>query len=142
MGIIIAIISGALMSIQGVFNSKVTEKTGVWTANTFVQFTAFLLCLSIWLFWERNSFTQILEVRPRFLLLGGAFGAAITWTVIQSMEKMGPAVAVLFIVISQIIVAYLIEVLGLFGVEKQPLSWNKVIGALIAIGGLILFQKK
>ena len=142
MGIIIAIISGALMSIQGVFNSKVTEKTGVWTANTFVQFTAFLLCLLIWFFWERNSFTQILEVRPRYLLLGGAFGAAITWTVIQSMEKMGPAVAVLFIVISQIIVAYLIEVLGLFGVEKQPLSWNKVIGALVAIGGLILFQKK
>ena len=140
MGVIIAIISGALMSIQGVFNSKVTEKTGIWTANTFVQFTAFLVCLLIWFLFERNSFGQILQVQPKYMLLGGVFGAVITWTVIQSMERMGPAYAVLFIVVAQIIVAYLIELLGLFGVEKQPLSWNKVLGAGIAIVGLVLFQ--
>lgn len=29
MGMIIAVISGALMSIQGVFNTKVTDTTGV-----------------------------------------------------------------------------------------------------------------
>lgn len=142
MGVIIAIISGALMSIQGVFNSKVTEKTGIWTANTFVQFTAFLVCLLIWFLFERNSFGQILQVQPKYMLLGGVFGAVITWTVIQSMERMGPAYAVLFIVVAQIIVAYLIELLGLFGVEKQPLSWNKVLGAGIAIVGLVLFQNK
>lgn len=142
MGVIIAIISGALMSIQGVFNSKVTEKTGIWTANTFVQFSAFLVCLLIWFLFERNSFGQILQVQPKYMLLGGVFGAAITWTVIQSMERMGPAYAVLFIVVAQIIVAYLIELLGLFGVEKQPLSWNKVLGAGIAIVGLVLFQNK
>ena len=45
MGMIIAVISGALMSIQGVFNTKVTDTTGVWTANAFVQFTALLVCL-------------------------------------------------------------------------------------------------
>ena len=142
MGVIIAIISGALMSIQGVFNSKATETTGIWTANTFVQFTAFLVCLLIWFLFERNSFGQILQVQPKYMLLGGVFGAAITWTVIQSMERMGPAYAVLFIVVAQIIVAYLIELLGLFGVEKQPLSWNKVLGAGIAIVGLVLFQNK
>ena len=30
MGIIIALISGALMSIQGVFNTKVTEQSSMW----------------------------------------------------------------------------------------------------------------
>ena len=48
MGMIIAVISGALMSIQGVFNTKVTDTTGVWTANAFVQFTALLVCLGAW----------------------------------------------------------------------------------------------
>lgn len=40
-GFLIALISGALMSVQGVFNTKVTEASSMWAANTFVQFTAF-----------------------------------------------------------------------------------------------------
>ena len=39
----------------------------------------------------------------------------------------------LIAVISQLIVAYLIELLGIFGIEKQPLSIKKVVGILIAI---------
>ena len=113
---IIAIISGALMSIQGIFNTKVTDTTGVWTANAFVQFTALLVCLGAWATVERNSFATILQVQPKYMLLGGAMGAAITWTVIQSMKTLGPAQAVMFIVVAQIIVAYLIELFGLFGV--------------------------
>ena len=41
-GFIIALISGALMSIQGVFNTEVTKSSSVWAANSWVQLTAFL----------------------------------------------------------------------------------------------------
>lgn len=44
-GILISLLSGALMSIQGVFNTQVNKTTGIWTANVFVQFTAMLVCL-------------------------------------------------------------------------------------------------
>ena len=75
------------------------------------------------------------------MLLGGVIGAFITLTVIKSMDALGPAEAVLLIVISQIIVAYLIEVFGLFGVEKAAFEWKKVIGALVAIVGIFIFHK-
>ena len=52
-------------------------------------------------------------------------GAFITLTVIKSMDSLGPAKAVMLIVIAQLIVAYLIELFGLFGVEKQPFVWRK-----------------
>ena len=29
-GMIVALVSGALMSIQGIFNTQLTEKTGSW----------------------------------------------------------------------------------------------------------------
>lgn len=32
-GIFIALLSGALMSIQGVFNTEVTERTSIWVAG-------------------------------------------------------------------------------------------------------------
>ncbi len=141
-GFLIAMISGALMSIQGVFNTKVTEASSMWAANAFVQFTAFLVCIVVWLFTDRTSFREVLAVEPKYVLLGGAIGAFITLTVIKSMDALGPAKAVMLIVIAQLIVAYLIEVFGLFGVEKQPLSWRKILGALIAIGGFMLFKWK
>ena len=52
-------------------------------------------------------------------------------TVIKSMNILGPAKAVLLIVISQIIIAYLIEVFGMFGVEKVDFQWSKLMGAII-----------
>ena len=81
-GIIVALLSGALMSLQGVFNTEV----------------------------------------------------------IKSMGSLGPARAALLIVVAQIIVAYGIELFGLFGVEKAAFEWKKAIGAAVAIAGIIIFR--
>lgn len=139
-GFLIAVISGLLMSVQGVFNTQVTKTTGMWVANAFVQFTAFLVCIAIWVISDRTSFGTLLKVEPRYMLIGGILGAGITYTVIKAMDMMGPAKAVMMIVTAQILVAYLIELFGLFGVDKQPFSWRKVIGILLAAGGIILFK--
>lgn len=139
-GFLIAVISGLLMSVQGVFNTQVTKTTGMWVANAFVQLTAFLVCITIWAVSDRTSFGTLLKVEPRYMLIGGILGAGITYTVIKAMDMMGPAKAAMMIVTAQILVAYLIELFGLFGVEKQPFSWRKVIGILLAAGGIILFK--
>lgn len=139
-GFLIALLAGALMSVQGVFNTKVTDTTGIWVANSFVQFTAFLVCILAWLLTDRSSLLSVLKVEPKYMLLGGTIGAVITYTVIKSMDILGPAKAVMLIVISQLLIAYLIELFGMFGVEKQPLEWRKVIGMGIAIIGVILFK--
>lgn len=75
------------------------------------------------------------------MLSGGVIGTLITWTVIRSVESLGPARSALLIVVAQIAVAYGIEVFGLFGVEKSGWEWKKAIGALTAVIGIIIFQK-
>ena len=139
-GFILAMLSGALMSIQGVFNTEVTRQSGIWTAAGFVQFTALLVCLVVWALTDRTSFGTIMKVEPKYMLLGGAIGAVITYTVIKSMEMLGPAKAVMVIVVAQLIIAYLIELIGLFGVEKQPWDIKKAFGMALAIAGIILFK--
>jgi transporter family-2 protein len=57
------------------------------------------------------------------------------------MSNLGPAEAVMIIVTAQVLVAYLIELFGLFGVEKVSFQWTKLVGILLAIGGIILFKK-
>jgi len=58
------------------------------------------------------------------------------------MDMLGPARAVMLIVVAQLIVAYLIEVLGLFQVDKQPWEWRKAIGMGLAIAGIVIFKWK
>ena len=139
-GIFIALISGALMSIQGVFNTEVTKSSSMWASAGWVQFSALLTCLLIWAFRDRSSLMNVFQVSPKYMLLGGVIGAFITFTVIRSMDSLGPARAVMLIVIAQLIVAYLIELFGIFGVEKVPFEWRKAIGMVIAIVGVVLFK--
>ena len=143
-GWIAALLSGALMSIQGVFNTEVTDKTGPWITNGFVQLTGFFGCLILWFIRERKttSVSQILAVEPKYLLLGGVIGAFITFTVIAGMSALGPARAVMLIVSSQVIVAYIIEVFGIFGVEKAGFDWTKLLGTALFVAGIVIFKMK
>lgn len=141
-GFLIALLSGALMSVQGVFNTQVTKTTGIWVSNGWVQISAFALCLLVWFATGRDSVATLGEVQPRYMLLGGVIGAGITWTVIKSVEALGPAKSALLIVVAQLAVSYLISLFGLFGMEKEPFSMRKLLGLLIAAGGIVLFQWK
>ena len=122
-GFWIAILSGALMSVQGVFNTQVTKQSGIWVASAFVQLSALLVCLAFWMIGDRSSFAALFRVEPKYTLLGGAIGALITYTVIKSMEQMGPARAVMFIVVSQLIAAY-----------------GKLLGMGVMIAGIVIFK--
>ena len=141
-GIVIALISGALMSIQGVFNTEVSKQTSLWVSNSWVQFSALVICLSAWLFKDRQSFGRLLQVDHKYLLLGGVIGAFITLTVMLSMKNLGPAQAALLIVVSQLAVAYVIELFGWFGTEKAEFSWIKLGGMALAVVGIVIFKWK
>ncbi len=139
-GILVALASGALMSLQGVFNTEVTKQSSIWAAAGWVQMTAFLTCVVLYFFSGGGEITGMFSIDKKYMLLGGVMGAFITWTVIKSMDGLGPAKATLLIVTTQILVSYLIEVFGVFGVERVGFEWRKLIGAAIAIGGIILFR--
>jgi transporter family-2 protein len=139
-GILIALLSGALMSVQGVFNTEVTKQTSLWVSTGWVQFSAFLVCVLAWFFAGRQSIGALWQIDNKYTLLGGVIGAFITITVIQSMGALGPARAAMLIVIAQLAVAYLIELFGLFGVQRQPFQWQKVLGMAISILGIVIFK--
>ena len=98
------------------------------------------MCILAWLFTGRQSIGALWQIENRYTLLGGVIGAFITITVIQSMGTLGPARAAMLIVISQLVIAWVIELFGMFGMEKQPFEWRKLLGMAVAIAGIILFK--
>ncbi len=139
MGQIIALLSGVLMSVQGVFNTRLQEKAGTWFTNTIVHTVGLVTSLIVLLF-VRDAQLEGLKSVNKLYLLGGVLGAGIVYTVIVSITKLGPAQATMLILVAQMTGAYLIEVFGLFDTEKVPFSWVKVAAIALIIVGIIIFK--
>ena len=141
MGIIFSILAGVLMSFQGIFNTKLSEKIGLWETNTIVQGSAFILTVIAVLLFGKGSFKEVREVN-KIYLLGGLLGVLIIFTVMVGMKNLGPTYAVAIILVAQLLTAAILEAFGLFGVAKIRFSLNEVIGVAVMIAGIIIFKWK
>lgn len=140
-GILLALLAGLLMSVQGVFNTRIMETSNMWATNSWVHFSALIISLSMWLFVGKGSLFSVFNVNNKLYLLGGIIGAFITFTVIKSISSLGPIYATMLILLAQLVVSCLIEVLGLFGTEKVRIEWSKLIGVALMVAGIIIFKK-
>lgn len=139
MGFLFSILAGAAMSVQGVLNTRLSDKIGLYESNAWVQGTAFALSLlAVWLF-GKGSFRELLQ-QPKIYLMGGALGIVITVTVMLGIGRLSPTVAISTILVSQLLVAALIDAFGLFGSECIPFTWNKYLAMALMIGGVVLFK--
>ena len=139
LGIVLSIIAGMAMSVQGVMNTRLGEGIGSMEANAFVQSTAFALALIALIFWRQGSFTALGSVNKLYWL-GGVLGIVITLTVMLGIKSLGTTVAISVILISQLLVAALIDAFGLMGSEKLAFGWNKYVGIAVMCGGMLLFR--
>ena len=139
LGVLMSILAGAAMSVQGVMNTRLSEKIGLHDSNMFVQGTAFILALIVMWTAGKGSLGSLAQT-PWFYWLGGVLGLVITLTVMLGIGSLSPAVAVSIILISQLLVAALIDALGLMGAEKVPFTWRQFAGAGLMIAGVLLFK--
>ncbi len=139
MGFIFAIISGAAMSVQGVMNTRLGEKIGMYESNMYVQGTAFILSLIVMWIMGNGNLRAIAEVNKLYLF-GGALGLVITLTVMNSMSRLSPTVATSTILIAQLVMAALIDAFGWMDSEKTAFDWTKYAGIALMLGGVLLFK--
>lgn len=139
--IIIAIISGISMSIQGVFNTRLGEKIGTWETNVIVQATGLILTLLVSFIWGNGNYHELKNVNKLYLL-GGVLGVVITYTVMASIGTLGPTYAIGIILIAQLVSAALIDAFGLFDSTKINFTLKEFIGVAIMLLGIIVFKWK
>ena len=108
MGIVFSIIAGMAMSIQGVMNTRLGEHIGTMEANTLVQCTAAALSLAALAMSHDGSFAALGET-PKLYWCGGVLGLVITVTVMLGIRDLSPTVSISVILISQLLVAALID---------------------------------
>ena len=142
LGMIMAVVAGAAMSFQGVMNTRLGDKIGLYESNVFVQGTAFVLAVIAMLILGKGDITRLMSVDNKIYLLGGVLGLVITVTVMLAIGNLSPTYAISVILISQLIVAALIAAFGWLGSEKIPFTWNKYVGVGLMIAGVVCFKWK
>ena len=128
------------MSVQGVFNTRLSEQTGLLESNFIVQATALVLA-AVSLFWSEGNMARALSVNKLYLT-GGVLAMVITLTVMLGIKNLTPTIAISIILISQLAAAALIDAFGLFGTEKAVFGIRKIIGLCVMLGGILLFSYK
>ena len=140
-GFLFSIIAGVSMSLQGVFNTRVSEKIGTWQTNVFVQGTALIIALLALLNVKSTPFREIKNVNKLYLT-GGILAVVITFTVMEGIKRIGITTAISTILVSQLISASLIDCFGLFNTDCCKFGISKILGVIIMVAGILLFRLK
>jgi transporter family-2 protein len=141
LGVIFSIIAGVCMSIQGVFNTRLGDKIGIWETNITVQATGLVLTFLILLSFGDGHLKDI-RTCNKLYLLGGVLGVIIIFTVMKGIKELGTTYSIATILVAQLATAAFIDAVGLFDTVKVPFGINKYIGVAIMVVGIVIFKWK
>lgn len=138
---VFALISGALMAIQGSLNTVLGKVIGLLAATFVVQFVGASFTLLLLLCKVQRAQWDLLGEAPWYTYLGGLLGIGIIYLVVLSIQKVGVAPATTMIILGQVTTALLIDHFGLFGLEEISFHWHKGLGVVVlALGAYLLLK--
>lgn len=139
LGMMLAVMGGMLVCIQNTFNAKVKEQVGAWATTTLVLALGFLASLCVGLISEGIGLFAVTGMETWYWF-SGIIGVGVVMSVTQSVQQLGPSHAISLVMVSQILFALLWDTLGWFGLEAIPFTWKTLLGVVLIVGGVLLFQ--
>ncbi len=140
---VLAVLAGLAGSVQVALMSRLGDRIGVLEALGFSTALTAVLAAVI-LLAVRFSLTGYARAlhQPWWMLLGGVMGLLIVFTVTYAGPRIGVAATVGILIAGQLLMGAAIDRWGLFGSERIPLHWPRLIGiALLALGAALSLRK-
>lgn len=135
--------AGLAGSMQVAVMGKFGERVGSLEAFAFAALLTAAIAIAALLV-ARRSLAGIADAvdTPRWLWLGGVFGAFVVLTITVTAPRLGVAAVVALLIAGQLAMGALIDRFGWFGVDKVPLGATRLAGiALLAVGTALVLRK-
>jgi len=139
LGILYSFLAGVFITLQGVFNARVSSKIGQLETTVIVHAVGLAFACVAMFIWGNGSFRRLGEVN-KIYLMGGAFGVIIIYSVIKGFTLLGPTYSIAILLVTQLITATVIDSFGLFGTQQIEFDITKPLGILIMIIGIVVFK--
>lgn len=141
--LLIALLAGAMMPTQAATNSRMAAFVDSPILAAFISFFVGTAALFIYLLLAGVSLSNLSGVRdaPAVAWAGGLLGAFFVTAAVMLVPRMGVAMTFSLIVAGQMIITLAFDHFGLLGVEVKPVNWQRIVGVLLIIGGVVLIRR-
>lgn len=140
---IIAFVAGAILPVQAGLNAKLGRTIGDPIFAALISFVVGSIGLFLYTLVGRVDLSQIWQAGSLHwsVWLAGLLGAFYVATVIILVPKIGAALTFGLIVAGQLGLSLLLDHYGLLGLSVHGINWQRVLGAILIVSGVVLIRK-
>jgi transporter family-2 protein len=137
-----AFVAGAVLPIQATSNAAVGRALGhpLWAALTSLVISAFVVIAALLILKVQAPDIGRALRGAWWVWIGGILGAIYVGSAVVVTPKLGASGFIILVVAGQIFLALLMDHFGLMGLTSKPITFLKVIGAAMILGGVFLVQ--
>ena len=139
--ILFAFSAGIFIAMQNVCNTNINKFIGTWETTSIVHLIGLIFSMVMVLLFSNRNYAPLADINKLYLF-GGVFGVLIVYTIVRSISLSSVALTMSILVVTQLIVSALIDHFGLFGMEQVALNPSKILGSVIMVIGVVVFQLK
>jgi transporter family-2 protein len=138
------VVAGVASTLQATFASILGRRVGVLQATTVAALTGGVIVAIGALVSGRGAGGIVAVFRePVWLwLLAGLFGATVVTTLTFAPPRIGVFATFALLIGGQLVASVLIDALGLFGVERVPVTVARLMGILLLVAGGALVLRR
>ena len=141
--VILTIVAGILVTIQGPINVQLGKTIGnsYWsTLMTFIVGGLFMLIFA--LVTKQTTSVGTEQSFKLWQLLGGIFGAIYVVSVIIVMPVLGVGTATVLLLFAQLVTSMVFDHFGWIGTQIRPFDIYRAVGVVLMAIGIYLINKK
>src|SRR6476660_2045114 len=140
----LTLLTGALLPIQAILNTRLGKQTGGPLMGSLLSFIVGLICLLVLNLVTNTSAVVNLKpatVMPWYIWLGGFLGAIFVGYITWVNQQQGVALAFALVVSGQVFCSLAIDHFGLLGSAVRTITLEKILGAVLIIAGIVLIKR-
>jgi len=141
--VIIALLIGGLLSVQGSINSHLGAFLKHPLQAAFINFfvgTIVLFALNIVLKTEMPGTKELTKI-PAYLFFGGLLGAIYVTSAVVLIPKIGVTSMLAASIAGQLIISSIIDHFGFFDIPVHPISVGRIAGIILLSTGIFFIQR-
>lgn len=133
---IIAIITGAFLSMESALFGKLGERVGELEADFYNFFVGAVISLIFLIFFGKGKLFAIKQF-PKWNFLGGVLGVIYMLIIVIGVPLVGVGIAMITVVIGQMLASILIDHFGWFGSEQKKVGTKRISALGLMMAALI-----
>jgi len=135
----LAIAAGIAVAFQGATNQGLLKSAGMGPALVVNTVVVLVGAIGLWIATgARTTFFPADASWPFYL--GGVFGFIVIAAAVLVFPRLGAAYTIALMVCGQCLAAMIIDHYGLLGMERTPVTPQRVIGVLLVAAGVAVFR--